>query len=206
MTEQDLLIVFARRLRPGEVKTRLIKGYGAQGALAVYRQLLDCTLGLAGAFPGQVCLSVDQHDQQLQQIAIDQGWHYALQQGDGLGERMSHALAEGLARYRRVLLIGSDCVALTLPYLQQALAALEQYPVVFGGSEDGGYVLLGSCDPQWWQRQRFQGVRFGQPQALRDSLACFPEPVTTTLPALWDVDEPEDVARAVAAGYISLQH
>ena len=40
MNDKPLLIIFARALHAGQVKTRLIPAFGADGALQIYRQLL----------------------------------------------------------------------------------------------------------------------------------------------------------------------
>lgn len=202
MNDKPLLIIFARALHAGQVKTRLIPAFGADGALQIYRQLLWQTFAAAEAFPGDVQLWLDKPDVQLQQEATARGWSSFLQEGEGLGERMAGALSEGLGHAPRVLLIGSDCLLLDRPYFEQALDALGHTPVVFGASEDGGYVLLGSSRAAFWSSGRFRGVRFGGPHALQDSRACFAPEQTGVLAPLWDVDEPGDVARARSSGLL----
>lgn len=202
MRDTPLLIIFARALHAGHVKTRLIQGFGADGALQIYQQLLWRTLAAAEYFSGDVQLWLDKPDAFLNAEAAARGWPCYLQHGDDLGERMARALSCGLSQSSRVLLVGSDCLLLDLPYFEQALNALNHTPVVFGASEDGGYVLLGSCQASLWSAERFRGVRFGGAHALQDSRACFAPAQTSTLPALWDVDEPEDVVRARSSGLL----
>ena len=72
--EEDLLIVFARALQVGKVKTRLIPALGANGALQAYRQLLAATLEAAQGFPGDVELWIDQPDVNLAARARRAGW------------------------------------------------------------------------------------------------------------------------------------
>lgn len=201
---QDLLIVFARALEAGKVKTRLIPAVGEQGALRVYRQLLDTTLLAAKHFPGQVELWTDRPDVNLAGRARRAGWQYHVQRGADLGERMTQAMARGLQHYRRVLLVGSDCPLLHRGYFQQALHALNGAEVVLGASEDGGYVLLGSSQSRIWKRNPFTVVRWGTEHALSDSLKALSEHSgrVVTLTPLWDVDEPSDLARAVKQGLI----
>ena len=202
IASEDTLLVFARALRPGRVKTRLIGDFGETGALDIYRQLLMGTLALARTFPGQVELWLDAPDPSLETLAREQGWVCCLQQGDNLGDRMTFAMARALAHAQRVLLVGSDCPVLTPAYLEQALDALQRRPVVFGASEDGGYVLLGSSQAALWNAERFAGVRWSTAQTLQDSLACFSAQHTQVLPPLWDVDTAQDVARARATGLL----
>ena len=199
---QPLLILFARALQAGRVKTRLIPQFGEQGALKLYRFLLTRTIAAACRFPGRVELWLDQPDTELKNLAERNGWSCHQQQGDDLGEKMALALNMGLSQADRVLLIGSDCAVLGQEYFEQALTALETAPVVFGPSEDGGYVLIGSSRQNLWQRQRFQGVRFGGEHALADSVVCFPGERVARLPTLWDVDTHDDVIRAQRCGVL----
>ena len=101
-----------------------------------------------------------------------------------------------------MLLVGSDCAVLDQDYFEQALQALDKAPVVFGPSEDGGYVLIGSSSQALWHPKRFRGVRFGGEQALADSIACFPGERVVRLPVLWDVDTRDDVIRAQSCGLL----
>ena len=52
--------------------------------------------------------------------------------GDDLGERMYHALADGLLRCERVILVGSDCPGIDRQYLHSAVRALDAAEVVLG--------------------------------------------------------------------------
>ncbi|WP_297770870.1 TIGR04282 family arsenosugar biosynthesis glycosyltransferase [uncultured Alcanivorax sp.] len=201
---QPLLIVFARALQAGRVKTRLIPDFGEEGALTLYRLLLTRTIAAACDFPGQVQLWLDQADAELQALAERNGWSCHLQQGEDLGEKMAQALSRGLAQADQVLLVGSDCAVLDQDYFEQALQALDKAPVVFGPSEDGGYVLIGSSSQALWHPQRFRGVRFGGEQALADSVACFPAERVVRLPVLWDVDTRDDVERAQSCGLLPM--
>ncbi len=151
-------------------------------------------------------LWTDDYDAALQERADRAGWQCRLQQGGDLGDRMTGALADGLSRFRRVLLVGSDCLLLDRDYFQDALAALQTRDVVFGASEDGGYVLLGSATAGLWQHNPFTGVRWGTEKALADSLHALIAHGSTveTLPALWDVDEPDDLHRAQKQGLLPL--
>lgn len=204
-SRQDLLIVFARALRPGKVKTRLMPAVGETGALQVYRQLLDVTLRAAQQFPGDVALYTDHPDVALAARARRAHWDYRLQQGGDLGERMTQALTEGLTRYRRVLLVGSDCPLLDGTYFQRALRTLNEADVVLGPSDDGGYVLLGSANARLWKRNPFLAVRWGTEHALADSVHALGQHTRrlATLAPLWDVDEPADLERAIKRGLIS---
>lgn len=198
-----LLLVFARAPRRGQVKTRLIPELGEDVALSVHRRLLERTLEEASAYPGWARLMLDQPDDELADRAQALGLDVALQQGGGLGERMNQALRDGLDDAPAVLLVGSDCPVLDQAYLSLAAERLYDAKVVLGASEDGGYVLIGGSDPRVWRDGRFDGVRLGTDYAMADTLVALNDvtPVSV-LPPLWDVDRPEDVARARILGVL----
>ncbi len=201
--EDTLLLVFARAPRRGRVKTRLIPQLGEDAALAVHERLLDRTLVQAAAFPGHARLMLDEPDEALSARAAELGMDVGLQRGGGLGERMNRALGDGLREAPRVLLVGSDCPVLDQTYLSLAVAGLDDARVVLGASEDGGYVLIGGSEASVWRDGRFDGVRLGSGYALADTLVALNDvaPVRV-LPPLWDVDLPEDVARARTLGVL----
>ena len=110
------------------------------------------------------------------------------------------AMANGLIAIgaNRVLLIGTDCPALTPQHLIDASNALDCHDAVITPAEDGGYVLLGlkRCPPEI-----FAGVNWGSEHVLaqtRDRLAAL-RWSWHEQPALWDVDRPADFERLAAS-------
>lgn len=198
----DLLIVFVRHYQAGRVKTRLIKRFGAQGALSLYKQLVANTFAAAAHFPGDVRVLMDAEDHEISRGAVANGWQTGLQSSGDLGQRMVNAMKQGLQHYHRVLLVGSDCPVLSLDYFHKALNALSEHPVIFGPSRDGGYVLIGGSQWNDWHVGRFDEVRLGTPCALEDSIAAFAPHQVFLLSPLWDVDEPQDVFHAVENGLL----
>ncbi|MGB7542815.1 MAG: TIGR04282 family arsenosugar biosynthesis glycosyltransferase, partial [Burkholderiales bacterium] len=112
-----------------------------------------------------------------------------------LGERMQRALAAALARSERAILVGSDIPALSAQYLRDADRSLAGGDdVVLGPAEDGGYVLIGlrRCDPEL-----FREIPWGGPTVLAETRWRIARLGLRSreLPALWDVDRPEDLER-----------
>jgi len=204
MIHDTVLLVFARPRHLGRVKTRLVEALGPQGALRVHETLLTRTLQQAALFPGPARLLLDQHDEPLEHHARALGLTVGLQRGEGLGERMSRALADSLSESPRALLVGSDCPILDQDYLRLANDRLDTGRVVLGASEDGGFVLIGGSDAQVWRRgSLFERVRLGTGYALADTLVALNhESGVSVLPPLWDVDLPEDVRRARVLGVL----
>jgi rSAM/selenodomain-associated transferase 1 len=191
-------MVFARAPTPGEAKTRLIPAIGKAGAAALHRRLVvHCLRGAADARIGPVELwcAPDTNDPFFRECERSLGVSLHAQGGGDLGARMQRAFESALARSRHAILVGSDIPALSVQYLRDADQALAQGDdVVIGPAEDGGYVLVGlsRCDPEL-----FRGIPWGGPEALaatRRRIAALGRRVIE-LPALWDVDRPEDLER-----------
>jgi rSAM/selenodomain-associated transferase 1 len=192
-----LLQQFARYPRQGRVKTRLARSLGVKEACRVHETLLERSARtLLGARLGAVELWLDEVSAHpLIDDLVAAGMQGPRQQaGADLGDRMAHALASGLRRAQRVVLVGSDCPGLNARYLRDAFAALESSDLVFGPAEDGGYVLVGcrSIDARL-----FSGIRWGSAQVLEQSMAQAKAlgRKVDLLEALYDVDESEDLER-----------
>lgn len=105
---------------------------------------------------------------------------------------MYRAILGGLARHDRVILVGSDCPWIDRAYLQSALAALETAPLVLGPALDGGYVLIGA---RQIRPELFSRISWGTEVVLAQTRMRLEELGWRwrELPALRDVDRPEDL-------------
>ena len=194
------LHMLARAPVPGQVKTRLIPVLGEEGACDLQRLLLERALRLpAQGFTQRFLWLDDSPDAQLQALADQLGWTLVEQPAGDLGERMRRIATLGLAGSDAVVLIGNDCPALDGEYLIGACKALHGQPVVLGPAEDGGYVLLGlrCVDPML-----FHDMPWGTDQVLSKTCERLQQLDWhhRLLPALWDVDRPEDLPRLAALG------
>lgn len=190
-----LLIQFARVPRVGKVKTRLIPALGEEGACELHGQLMrHCCRQLVQARLGPLELWLDTpvSGHEVVMACVQQGASVRQQQGKDLGERMYHALQDGLARYRSVILVGSDCPEIDRAYLLRAQQALATHPVTFGPAVDGGYVLIGA---RQIHRAVFSGIEWGTSSVLTDSLANLARLgwEVGLLSPLADIDRPEDL-------------
>ena len=199
------IAVFARAPEPGAAKTRLIPLLGADGAAALQCLLIERALATAlEADIGAVelwCAPSAQHPRlsaSLRRHGVD-----GVTQCEGdLGARMQHAAASTLAAASRVIIIGTDCPALSAHDLRAAAAALEQdHDAVLIPAEDGGYVLIGL---KWWDARLFSDIAWGGESVLtttRARLAAL-DWRWHEMPPSWDVDRPADFARLQASGLI----
>lgn len=194
------IAIFSKAPQAGLSKTRLIPALGPGGAARLQRRMTLETLRLALKFsPGKTTLWCAPDAQHRFFRALSQRCQLSLrsQNGNDIGERMHHAFVSHGAP---LLLVGSDCPALTLQHLEAAENALrEGAEAVFIPAEDGGYVLLGLRQAQ---ARLFEDIDWSSEQVMRQTRERLAELGLSwiELETLWDVDRPEDLARLEASG------
>lgn len=187
------LAVFARAPVPGRAKTRLSPALPPASAADLYAALLSDTLA-AGDASGAEARTVWWADEPASAGAA---WSPAHQRGEGLGERLAHALAAELAHLgARVVLVGSDAPALTAAHLDEAFHALESHDLVLGPTVDGGYWSIGLRAPC---PELFHDIPWSTREVLTRTLvrAHGAGLRVRTLATLDDLDTPQDVATLV---------
>ncbi len=141
----------AKAPRPGKVKTRLQPPLTAEGAAALNMCFLrDTTRNLAGvastgAAQGLICYT-PMGDEEAFDGLLPEGFALVAQRGEGFGERLLLAATDILAcGFGAVCLIDSDSPTVPTAAFTAAVTALQQPGdrVVLGGSDDGGYYLIG---------------------------------------------------------------
>ena len=192
------IVVFAREPLLGQVKSRLAVEIGPQQALAVY----EAMLGRLGALLNRGKLAewdlwVTSNVSHESFLSLCNKTNIYLQAGQDLGARMDGAIQQTLRdeELESVILIGTDCPALTEDYLDQALLALNSgVDVVLGPAEDGGYVLVGMTRPL---TAVFEDIPWGTDQVMARTLEALRvnDLNYRLLDTLWDVDRPEDLVR-----------
>ena len=203
-TETTPVAVFAKAPIPGQAKTRMIPRLGAEGAADLQAQLLRRTLEtVVEARLGPVSLWCAPTCEHAVFAACRDEWGLALfrQRGDDLGARMLHAFSV-LCADGSVLLVGTDCPALTVSKLKRASEVLrEGKDAVFLSAEDGGYVLVGlrKSEPSL-----FENMPWGTERVMAETRRRltrlgwrWAEPEM-----LWDVDRPDDLDRLRASGLL----
>jgi uncharacterized protein len=180
---------------PGVVKTRLIPTIGAHAAAVLQERLTERAIATAlAADVGPVTLwcSPDATHSTFLKLVMQQRIILKPQPEGDLGARM---LAATAASSDPVLVIGTDCPALTELHLRGAANALrEGNDVTLIPAEDGGYVLIGTRTPQ---PAIFAGIAWGANTVLAETRGRIIEQRLglTEQPPLWDVDTEADLAR-----------
>ena len=196
--------VFAKAPVAGMVKTRLAPALDAQAAADLHAELVRRALSnavLSNVGPVQLWCAPDETHPFFSRCAAETGAGLCRQEGGDLGARMAHAFDAAFRSHDKLLLIGSDCPAMTPAHIAAAAAALESHDAVFIPAEDGGYVLVGLSRPipgvfegvEWGTR----GVMAATRERLRESGARWHE-----MTPLWDIDRPEDHARLQREGLL----
>jgi rSAM/selenodomain-associated transferase 1 len=161
----DRLIVFLKRPRPGEVKTRLVPQLGAGPAAELYRALAELEIEAtapSGEYEREFFYTP--HGAQAELAAWLPGQSWRPQQGADLGERMAAACAEAFERgARRVAVIGSDSPWVSRALVVEALGALDAADLAVVPATDGGYGLLAIDRPR---PELFTGMPWSTPSVL----------------------------------------
>ncbi|HED19256.1 MAG TPA: glycosyltransferase [Gammaproteobacteria bacterium] len=210
------ILVFAKAPLAGRVKTRLASGIGDQAAVTLYEQLVRDTVSMAvQAKIAPVTLYAESLHPLFAELInssyrrkpvssslkpLDSGIRrnddrIKIQQGADLGLRMHRAIQDALEQADFVVLIGTDCPAMTGEYLNLACQELHAgTEFVFGPAEDGGYVLVGARSAE---EELFTDMRWSTSQVMqhtRERLLLLNKQYAE-LDTLWDLDTPEDLKR-----------
>ncbi len=200
------VIVFAKAPEPGAVKTRLVPLLGAEGAAALHARLVKCTLDTARAASFkrvQLHCAPDVTDPFFRFCKGHYGVTLEAQVGGDLGARMLAAFEKALAAHACVLLLGTDCPALTARHLRQAEKDLRDgADAVFVPCEDGGYALIGL---RRVDAKLFDGIAWSTDSVMADTRVRLKELGWSSheLETLWDVDRPEDYQRLLDSGLLN---
>ncbi len=187
--------ILAKAPIPGFAKARLIPVIGAHAAAVLQERLTEravATALAAGIGPVTLCCDPDAtHDTFLKMVARMKITLRPQPPGD-LGARMLAAVTTSTGP---VLVIGTDCPALTEAHLRSAAMALRDgNDVVLIPAERNGYVLLGMRKAQ---PAVFSNIGWGGSSVLADTRARIVEQrlMLVERPPLWEVDTEIDLAR-----------
>lgn len=202
----NAVAVFTKYPHPGQVKTRLAAVIGGEKACLLHtkmayhvlnqaislqkEQIADCLIFFHGE---NEKLMLKWFQNGLDPQFIHEPLRFFEQQGDDLGMRMFNAFKQMSAmKYKKMLLMGTDCPEITAEILKNAISALSTKDVIFGPAQDGGYYLIGMKTPY---STLFQGIPWSREDTLYQSLLrCRRHGISyALLSTLHDIDRPEDI-------------
>lgn len=201
MSQADTaLVIMARLPRLGEVKTRLAASLGADTTLQLYRAFLtDLALRFA---PARECMLHWAYtpdgcafaDELARLVPGERAGTCFPQRGTDFADRLYQVVRETSERaFARTIIIGSDSPQVSAWVISQARAALDEYDVVLGPAEDGGYYLIALREPH----DLFTGIPMSTDRVLQMTIARAREMALSVhlLEPLFDVDELSDCLR-----------
>ncbi|WKD51297.1 TIGR04282 family arsenosugar biosynthesis glycosyltransferase [Microbulbifer spongiae] len=189
------LVVMAKAPLSGYAKTRLIPALGERGAAALAERLLHHTLEAcvrADLGPVELHVVPDPSHAYWRDFPLSPGISlYGQSQGD-LGQRLWHASRNARALGQGLLLLGTDCPALTAQRLHTAAEVLQRSDAVMYPAKDGGYALLGLKEVQ---ARLFEDIHWSTAEVAQQTLDRLWEcgMHCQRLEALTDIDEPGDL-------------
>ena len=195
----ETLVIMAKAVRPGAVKTRLAACLPTQSIARLYRCLLKDTMALArsldGVTPAIMCPADDVEE--LRRM-VDGNMQVVAQNGAGLAAGLESVFERFSAEGRpRIIAFNSDSPHLPVAILRQAFDALGSCDVVVGPTHDGGYYLVGATSAH---PGLFAAGAMGTASAL-DTLLARAQTLglsVQTTAEFYDVDVPADLARLAA--------
>ncbi len=194
--KEEQIIIFMRAPELGRVKTRLAKGVGEAGALAVYRQLVVhmITAAKETSIPWELCFCPPEGRGLIREWLGPGPRLFPQCEGD-LGQRMATAFLRVFDQgVDRAVLVGTDIPTACGDHFREALGCLEKKDAVMGPTLDGGYWLIGfragAFDPSV-----FDHTDWGTPKVARQTRQHLQGLGLThgELPPLRDIDTLEDL-------------
>ncbi len=195
------IIVFAKKPRPNQVKTRLIPTFSPEQAASLYRAFLVDWCETLAELPNValVIAYTPSGSQSDLQALIGKDVIYIPQMGDELGTRLTSATQwANEQEYAKILLVGSDSPTLPLSYISQARVILDSRDIVIGPGVDGGYYLIGFSASNVGATVPFifEDIAWSTAQVFQQTVARVRSAEATLglLPPWYDIDTAEDVA------------
>lgn len=187
------LLVFLKYPTVGKVKTRLAASIGPERAAALYRRWIGLVFARLQPLRDRVRIvacydGASRHAFAPWEPLADEWWP---QSAGDLGRRLHDAFEIAHSRGGPVAAIGTDCLDLDAPAIQEALDLLAEKYVVFGPATDGGYYLVGTARPL---PGFFQGIPWSSPETLAAHLSLCHDCGWSVglLPTRRDIDTWED--------------
>lgn len=193
----NVLILFVKAPRLGQVKTRLQPQLTPEQSLWLYRAMVEDSVRQFEAVGFCDLKIFFTPADSLGEIKdwLGQQVEYFPQQGNDLGGKMHHALTACLHQgYKKAVLVGSDIPTLDVDTVHKAFSCLSECDVVIGLTDDGGYYLIGmkSGNPRL-----FENIHWSTDQVLQQTLqqARRMELKIKQLKVLFDIDTYRDVEK-----------
>lgn len=188
-------VIFAKAPIAGFAKRRLVPALGEQGAARLAERLLNHTLkSVADAGIGtlELCVTPAVDHPAWSKFSVNRELLWSAQSMGDLGERMAFCAERVTKSGEAVIIIGSDCPALTPDVLRAAADSLRGHDACLVPACDGGYVLIGL---NHYNAAVFEEIPWGSNQVCGKTRERFDALGWRYKlhPPLPDIDRPEDL-------------
>lgn len=189
------IIVIAKAPVAGFAKTRLIPALGAAGAANLAQRLLLHTINNvteANLGAARLCVTPEPENPVWDTLRTTANIEWEAQSDGDLGQRLAATSKRALAAGESVILMGTDCPALTAKVIRQAAQSLAQFNAVIIPATDGGYTLLGINE---FHPSLFDGISWSTDKVCSQTLQRIRllRWRVEVLSTLQDIDEPDDL-------------
>lgn len=191
-SRREVLGLFAKWPRPGQVKTRLAAATSAEFAAEVAEAFLRDSLERWGSVRCAHLLAFDPPEGRDYFSTASPRWEIEPQRTGDLGARMQaffmHCADRG---FERAILLGTDSPTVPIEFVNQALTSLDRTDLVLGPATDGGFYLIGGRLPL---PDLFSGISWSQPGVLSAVVTRIEAASRslTLLPPWYDIDTWDD--------------
>ncbi len=202
MNKTTSFVIFAKTPTLGAVKTRMQPRLTGTECLQLHNYLLRHVISQLKAFQypllERAVFLTSPKKSFIEELAEWTGStcfsiHY--QKGHDLGERLANAVELKFRQgFRKVMIIGTDSPLIGPREFHSALEALNNYEVVLGPVEDGGYCLIGFSAPKTFL---FRGIHWGTAKVFQETIALLKAHSVSwwELPPSLDLDRFQDLKK-----------
>ena len=197
VNSSERFILFTRYPEPGKTKTRLIRVLGPHGAADLQKQMTEHVLARTTGFVDERGVDLEVRyeggNRGLMEKWLGSHISYRSQGRGDVGTRMAQAFSQAFNQgKKRVIIVGSDCPGINEATVRTAFDLLDQFDLVLGPANDGGYYLIGLRQEK---PQLFEDVPWGTAEVGASTLE-----IANRLGLRWvkvepldDVDREEDI-------------
>lgn len=195
MTDKHCIGLIFRTPEYGKVKKRLASQVGNEKALLAYTLMLSATIQNISVLKDIDIFGF--YDGRFPEEISKKGCFKKIipQKGKDLGKKLLEAIKylfnEG---YNRIALMGTDSPDLPIDYIKDAFKKLDNFDLVIGPSEDGGYYLIAMKKPM---KFIFQDIPWGTRNVLNKTLKIAEKNRVSSflLPEWYDIDTLDNLER-----------
>lgn len=175
MKNENALLIFAKEPVAGKVKTRMHPDLSLEEAAKLYDCMLNDLYNKLHDLKNTdviIYFAPIGSREYFQKLNYSNKLLMPQSKGD-LGEKLANSFAETFRKgYKRILVIGSDCLTLTKNEIYDYFDSLLINDALIGPTADGGYYILGLNN---FHRQAFENVNWSTESVFKDTIKKFKE-------------------------------